>query len=104
MITSFTPIDFEQNNKLIAEFDGLYYDNGDWRDSNGIIHSLFEIDNGIIPYHKDWNRLIPVIKKFRDLYSFNLMYNPNNLDIGIVYRTLVRHIKLRNKIKSDAKN
>jgi hypothetical protein len=55
-------------NKLIAEFMELYYDDGDWRDNNGTIHSLYEFHYGIIPYHTSWEWLMGVVEKIGGTY------------------------------------
>ena len=49
-------------NELIAKSMGLHYDNGDWRDEEGVIHSLYELQGGKIPYDSCWGYLMPVVE------------------------------------------
>lgn len=77
-----------EKNKLIAEFMGLFYDRGDWRDDEGIIYSLYDLYKGVIPYHKSWDWLMPVVEKislctnlketiYKGVIEFIKWYNKN---------------------------
>lgn len=93
----------EDNNKMIAEFMGLNIDNG--VQSDYMEHEL--------KYHKDWNWLMPVVKKINQVCGYddynksrlhlqrvlNDCINENAVGIDEVHKAIVEFINQYNKTK-----
>ena len=96
-----------KNNKLIAEFMGSEWHKGFFKD-------ICIISASNIPYkfHQDWNWLIPVVKKVREVINVELSINeykcvqemrftifPYDFTINQVYQAVVEFIEWYNQKK-----
>jgi hypothetical protein len=60
----------EENNKLIAEFMGAYFDDKGMTRLCGRFHT-FRVNTLNLKYHTSWDWLMPVIKKIQDKHLEN---------------------------------
>ena len=102
----------EENNKLIAEFMGISFDNSlGWRDNNmWLMQYIYDIENGnyfdTLHFHESWDWLMPVVAKIYQSteYVDDQIPTAKAIQINVLHITnthtdVVNYIKWYNKNK-----